>query len=230
MSIMNGAELGFQGVEKFFIHAGIRVEILKKTTVLFQQGTSYAIMGASGVGKSTLMHVLSGLELPSAGNVLFNSHIISKFTAHEKFIFLNQSIGLVFQQPYLIRELSVLENVMLPGLLRGQSSEECKVRAQELLVQVDLASKFLSKVSTLSGGQQQRVALARALFNKPQFLLADEPTGSLDVHTGKLIVELLCEFQKEYDMGIIVSTHDMQVAEAMNQIYCLQEGNLVLSQ
>jgi lipoprotein-releasing system ATP-binding protein len=224
---MDRAELCLQGVEKFFIHAGIRVEILKKTTVSFQEGMSYAIVGASGVGKSTLMHILSGLESPNAGDVLFNSHIISKFNTHEKFIFLNQSIGLVFQQPYLIRELSVLENVMVPGLLRGQSSAECKDRAQELLVQVDLESKWMSKVSTLSGGQQQRVALARALFNRPQFLLADEPTGSLDVNTGKLIVELLGRFQKEYGMGIIVSTHDMQVAAAMDQMYCLQGGNLV---
>jgi lipoprotein-releasing system ATP-binding protein len=226
---MNGAKLCLQGVEKFFIHAGIRVEILKKTTVLFQQGISYAIVGASGVGKSTLMHILSGLESPNAGDVLFNSHIISGFTAHEKSIFLNQSIGLVFQQPYLIRELSVLENVMVPGLLRGQSSVACKDRAQELLAQVDLTSKCMSKVSTLSGGQQQRVALARALFNRPQFLLADEPTGSLDANTGKLIVELLGTFQKEYGMGIIVSTHDMQVAAAMDQIYCLQDGNLIVS-
>jgi len=225
---MNGAKLCIQGVEKFFLHAGTRVEILKKTTVLFQQGMSYAIMGASGVGKSTLMHILSGLELPSAGSVLFNGHTISELAADEKFVFLNQSIGLVFQQPYLIRELSVLENVMVPGLLSGQSSAECKDRAQELLVQVDLASKRTSKVSTLSGGQQQRVALARALFNRPQFLLADEPTGSLDFNTGKLIVELLCKFQQEYGMGIIVSTHDMHVASAMNQIYYLEDGYLVL--
>ena len=224
---MDGAKLCIQAIEKFFSHAGSRVEILKKTTVLFQQGMSYAIMGASGVGKSTLMHILSGLELPSAGNVLFNDHNISEFTVSEKFIFLNQSIGLVFQQPYLIRELSVLENVMLPGLISGLSSTECKNRAQELLAQVDLASKFTSKVSTLSGGQQQRVALARALFNRPQFLLADEPTGSLDFNTGKLIVELLCKFQQEYGMGIIVSTHDMHVASAMNQIYYLEEGYLV---
>lgn len=224
---MDGAKLCIQGVEKFFLHAGSRVEILKKTTVLFQQGMSYAIMGASGVGKSTLMHILSGLELPSAGSVLFNDQIISEFTASEKFIFLNQSIGLVFQQPYLIRELSVLENVMLPGLISGQSSTECKDQAQELLAEVDLVSKFTSKVSTLSGGQQQRVALARALFNKPQFLLADEPTGSLDFNTGKLIVELLCKFQQEYGMGIIVSTHDMHVASAMNQIYYLEEGCLI---
>lgn len=223
---MNGAELCIKGVEKFFVHAGTRVEILKKTTVLFEQGASYAIMGASGVGKSTLMHILSGLESPSAGSVLFNNHIISDFTAYEKSAFLNQSIGLVFQQPYLIRELSVLENVMVPGLLSGQSSAECKERAQELLEEVGLVSKLTSKVSTLSGGQQQRVALARALFNRPQFLLADEPTGSLDVNTGKLIVELLCKFKKEYGMGIIVSTHDMHVAAAMNQIYDLEDGRL----
>lgn len=224
---MNGAKLCIQGVEKFFLHAGNRVEILKKTTILFQQEMSYAIMGASGVGKSTLMHILSGLELPSAGSVLFNDQVISQFTADEKFIFLNQSIGLVFQQPYLIRELSVLENVMLPGLISGQLLSACKDRAEELLVQVDLANKRTSKVATLSGGQQQRVALARALFNKPQFLLADEPTGSLDFNTGKLIVELLCKFQQEYGMGIIVSTHDMHIARAMNQIYYLENGYLV---
>jgi len=116
---------------------------------------------------------------------------------------------------------------MVPGLLSGQPSQECAARAKELLAQVDLTSKFTSKVSTLSGGQQQRVALARALFNKPQFLLADEPTGSLDVNTGKLIVELLCKFQHEYGMGIIVSTHDVHVAAAMNQIYFLEDGYLV---
>jgi len=94
--MINGAELYIQGVEKSFVHAGIHVEILKKTTVLFQQGMSYAIMGASGVGKSTLMHILSGLEEPTGGNILFNGHNISEFTTYEKFIFLNRSIGLVF--------------------------------------------------------------------------------------------------------------------------------------
>lgn len=226
-SVIKSAELRIQEVEKFFIHAGTRVEILKKTTAAFQQGTSYAIVGASGVGKSTLMHILAGLESPNTGNVFFNGHDLSQLSMKDKSIFLNKSIGLVFQQPYLIRELSVLENVMVPGLLSGQSSMQCKKHAQELLTLVGLADKSVSKVATLSGGQQQRVALARALFNKPDFLLADEPTGNLDSATSKIIVELLSKFQKEYNMGIIVSTHDLSVATAMDQVYCLQDGLLI---
>lgn len=224
---MNDKELRLQEVEKFFVHAGTRVEILKKTTMLFNQGASYAITGASGVGKSTLVHLLAGLESPSAGKIFYNHQCIADFTEQEKSHFLNQSIGLVFQQPYLIRELSVIENVMVPGLVRGQSSAACKDHAQELLAQVDLAHKCTSKVATLSGGQQQRVALARALFNRPQFLLADEPTGSLDSATGTLIIDLLLRFQKEYNMGIIVSTHDARVASSMHHVYCLQNGYLV---
>jgi lipoprotein-releasing system ATP-binding protein len=223
---MNNAELRLEDIEKHFFHAGVRTEILNKTTLSFEQGVSYALIGASGVGKSTVMHILSGLEQPSAGKVLFNNQDIAAFTTQEKSLFLNQSIGLVFQQPYLIRELCVLENVMLPGLLRGSTSTVCYDRAQQLLHEVDLHTKAMSKVSTLSGGQQQRVALARALLNKPQFLLADEPTGSLDSQTGKLIVELLSQFQREYGMGIIVCTHDMHVASAMNQIYQLRGGTL----
>jgi ABC-type lipoprotein export system ATPase subunit len=142
--------------------------------------------------------------------------------------FLNRTIGLLFQVPYLIKELTVLENVMLKGLIAGKDESQCKVEAVELLQIMDLQDKMHEKPPVLSGGQQQRVALARALFGKPAFLLADEPTGDLDPHTAQNMIKLLLDCQKKWAMGIIVSTHDMHVASSMHTVYELQ--NEVLKQ
>lgn len=214
-------------VTKEFKAADARVQILEGITVEFNQGTCYAIMGVSGVGKSTFMHLLAGLEKPTSGHISFDGASISSFSESARMIYLQTSVGLVFQTPYLIRELSVLENVMLPGMVSGQNEEVSLARAEQLLEAVGLKNKIKSKPGTLSIGQQQRVALCRALFNKPAFLLADEPTGALDEKTGKAIIDLLLELQQATGMGIVISTHDQYVAQAMDVIYEIEGGKLI---
>ncbi len=222
---MERSVLSVRGIKKSF---GMESDapVLKEITVSFTQGTSYAIMGVSGTGKSTLMHLLAGLDTPTAGTVFFNEQNIFRMSVQEHAYFLRSSVGLLFQLPYLIKELSVCENVMLPALIAGGSEANSLKKAQHLLECVGLTQKADARPGSLSGGQQQRVALARALINEPAFLLADEPTGNLDERTGAEMVDLLLRLQREWQMGLIVSTHDAHVAERMEHRYRLHEGML----
>ncbi len=222
----NSAVLATNNLKKTFIQGDVQLEVLKGVSVAFTQGNTYALTGASGTGKSTFIHLISGLDIPSSGTVFFNNKNIADFTAQERQQFLNKSVGLVFQLPYLIQELSVLENVMFKGLLAGNSPAQCTEKAHVLLAHVGLSEKAQSKPATLSGGQQQRVAIARAIFNEPVFLLADEPTGNVDVDTGMRIVDLLRACQKQWGMGIVVSSHDAYVAKCMGMTYRLEHGLL----
>jgi lipoprotein-releasing system ATP-binding protein len=224
--VNNPALLVTHDLKKTFTQGDSTLEVLKGVSVAFEQGKTYALMGASGTGKSTFMHLLGGLDVPTSGSVTFNGKNLAIFTAQERQRFLNKSVGLVFQLPYLIQELSVLENVMFKGLLAGNTPAQCEDKAHALLEQVGLSKKAQSKPATLSGGQQQRVAIARAIFNEPAFLLADEPTGNVDVDTGMHIVYLLLSCQKQWGMGIIVSSHDVYVADCMSVTYRLEHGLL----
>jgi lipoprotein-releasing system ATP-binding protein len=224
--VTNPAVLATHDLKKSFTQGDVHLEVLAGVSVAFQQGNTYALTGASGSGKSTFMHLLCGLDSPNAGTVTFNNKNIAEFTAYERQQFLNKSVGLVFQLPYLIQELSVLENVMFKGLLAGLSPAQCERKAQDLLHHVGLSKKAGGKPAALSGGQQQRVAIARAIFNEPAFLLADEPTGSVDIDTGMRIVDLLLTCQMQWGMGIIVSSHDAYVAESMSITYRLEHGML----
>jgi ABC-type lipoprotein export system ATPase subunit len=215
-------------VSKSYIQGTDTIVVLHDISASFEQGKSYAITGISGSGKSTLIHLLAGLDIPSAGQIFFDGANIAQFSEDQKSRFLNKSIGLVFQYPYLIKELSVLENVMIKGLIGGIASDECARQAKELLANVGLSEKITAYPGQLSGGQQQRVALARALMNNPDFLLADEPTGNLDMQTGNAIIDLIVRLQKEREMGIIISSHDAYVTERMQMVYELQNGTLIL--
>ena len=215
-----------RNVTKSYEQGTAKIAVLKGVSVTFLQGDSYAITGISGSGKSTLIHLLAGLDTSTSGQILFNDMDINTLQEAKKSHFLNKSIGLVFQYPYLIKELTVLENVMIKGLIAGISGQECASQAAILLDQVGLSSKKDNYPGQLSGGQQQRVALARALMNKPDFLLADEPTGNLDLQAGIAIIDLIVQAQKEWGMGIIISSHDEYVAKKMGNVYELQNGLL----
>jgi lipoprotein-releasing system ATP-binding protein len=220
--------LSLSGVYKEFDQAGKVLQVLRGIDASFQQAKSYAITGVSGSGKSTLLHLLGGIDVPTEGKITFNGKDLETFKANRKQDFLNRSIGFVFQFHYLIKELSVLENVMLMGLIKGDSREKCKSRAKQLLSLVNLSSKADAYPCQLSGGQQQRVAIARALFNKPLFLLADEPTGNLDAENAQQIIDLFVEAQNEWDMGLIICSHDSAVCARMGKVCRLFNGSLLL--
>ncbi len=211
-----------QEINKSFNYNKSIIKVLKDVSVSFKKGHTYAITGASGSGKSTLLHLIAGLDLPTSGSVLING--VS--TADLSLVDRAKQIGLVFQYPYLIKELSVLENIMLAGQLVNLPEEETKRLALAVLVDVDLEQVAEWNIGQLSGGQRQRVTLARALMNKPAFLVADELTGNVDEQTGKKILEILFSCQKKWGMGLIVSTHNNLIADMMEQVYILKDGQL----
>ena len=223
---MNIASITIRDIKKSFQQGAARLEVLKGILATFERDRTYAITGVSGTGKSTLLHIIAGLDSVDEGAVLYDDRALTTLSDQQRSILLNKRIGLVFQLPYVLKELSVVENVMLPGLIAGVSKQECHKKAEELLKHVGLTDKITSAVTTLSGGQQQRVALARALFNEPDFLLADEPTGNLDIETGKAMVDLLLDCHKKWHMGIIISSHDQYVAQQMETVFKLEHGVL----
>lgn len=224
---MSNKELYIDKVTKYFEQPISSLLLFDQVTVTFKPHTTYAITGISGTGKSTFMHLLAGIEEPSSGAIYYDGHNIFAMSDDKRRIFLNKTIGIVFQQPYLIRELSILENVIIPGLIAHKDPEWCTQHAHMLLKAVGISEKAYNKPGQLSGGQQQRAALARALFNEPAFLLADEPTGSLDEQTGMAVIDLLRECQDRWHMTLIISTHDAAIAQQMDVRYLLAHGTLV---
>lgn len=216
-----------QQVTKSFEQLGTRSDVFDHASIVFEQGKSYAIMGASGSGKSTAIHLLAGIDLPSSGDIFFGHQPINTFSAQESQRFFAQNISLVFQQPVLFAELTVLENVMLKAILAGKVDEQGYDRAHKLLREVGLAEKAQAYPAMLSGGQQQRVAILRAIFIVPQFLLVDEPTGNLDEQASEQVIDLLLNFQKKYGMGLIMSTHNQQIADRMEHLVRVEDKKLV---
>ena len=215
-------------IKKFFTsRKGESLLVLNDISFDFDIHCSYAIVGVSGTGKSTLLHILAGLEPPCAGQVLWNNVNIFSLSSSAKHDFLNQTIGLVFQGAYLIDELTVLENVMLKGIIQKKDKSFCRKRAYELLEKVLLGDKANEYPPSLSGGERQRVSVIRALFNKPSFLIADEPTGDLDSRTGMRLIQFILECHKEWGMGLILTTHDTNMASAMDKILELKNGKLL---
>ena len=223
---MSKLNMRVDNITKSFGDKDNQITVLRGVEALFKQGNTYAITGVSGTGKSTLLHLLAGLDKLSSGEIFYGTTSLSSLKGKKQAAFLQKTIGLVFQSPYLISELSVEENVMLPALIAGQWRFRARKKARELLNLLGIEDKAADHPASLSGGQQQRVALARALINKPAFLLADEPTGNLDIKTGKQLVDLICTCQREWGMGVVVTSHDLYVAKSMQQVLELRDGRL----
>ena len=201
---------------------------LKEVNLSIDEGELVAIVGPSGCGKSTLMHTIGLLDQPSKGKILINSKDVSSLLDDQLSILRNEYIGFVFQQFNLINKLTVLENVMLPAIYnRKKITHDPQKRAEELLRQFGLDSKSNSYPNKISGGQQQRVAIVRALMMDPKIILADEPTGNLDSKTGKEIIELLKSLNKKENKTIIVVTHDNGIADQMQRIIKLKDGQII---
>lgn len=211
---------------KTYITGANRLEVLKGIDLNLQAGTTTALVGASGAGKSTLMHLLGTLDRPSSGTVCFRGEDIFKKNERQLASFRNHSIGFVFQFHHLLPEFTALENVMMPALISGTKKAKAREIAESLLSDVGLAQRMTHRPGELSGGEQQRVAIARALVLEPELLLADEPTGNLDMKTSDTIHAMLSELQIKKGLTLIVVTHNERLADAMGTTIHLLDGRV----
>jgi len=200
------------------------LEVLRGVDLTVRHGEFLALRGASGAGKSTLLHLLGGLDHPTAGEIFFDGEKLGSFSPADVARLRNRRVGFIFQAYHLFPELDALENVCLPARLNRMPLAEAQARGRELLERVGLGARLEHRPYELSGGEQQRVAIARALINAPELILADEPTGNLDSHTGAEIIELLCALRVEKRTTLIVATHDAQVATRAPKVVQLVDG------
>ena len=201
--------------------------VLENLNLNVKKGDIVAIVGRSGSGKSTLLNILSGLDFPTMGTVEISSVKINDLNEHELSKFRNKHVGFIFQFHHLLMEFTTLENVIIPGLILGEKNErELEKKALELLDKLDLIFKKNSKPSKLSGGERQRVAIARALINNPDIILADEPTGNLDIQTAEKTKNLLFDIVKMYKRSMVIVTHNRSIIHGTNVKYRLESGSL----
>jgi lipoprotein-releasing system ATP-binding protein len=201
-----------------------RLEVLKGVDLTFSKGEPAAIVGASGVGKTTLLHILGTLDRPTSGKVLYEGKDIFTLNEKELSLFRNREIGFVFQFHHLLLEFNALENTMMPCLIQGIPKKEAALRAEAILASVGLKDRLSHKPGELSGGEQQRVAVARALVLEPKLLLADEPTGNLDTKTGGTVFDLLQELNEVKGITLIVVTHNLKLAGQLPRQIQLIDG------
>ena len=214
------------GVSKTYQIGKRALEVLKGVNVLVELGDFVALRGSSGAGKSTLLHLLGGLDTPTAGEIWFGGRNLATFSAAQLAQFRNAKVGFVFQAYHLLPELDALENVCLPARIARESVGPVEKRARHLLERVGLGDRLEHRPFELSGGEQQRVAIARALIRNPALLLADEPTGNIDSHTGNEIIDLLCGLRAESQTTLIIATHDAKVAARAPQVVELVDGRV----
>lgn len=203
-----------------------RVEVLKGVDLSVGTGETIALVGASGAGKSTLLHIMGTLDRPTSGTVLFDGENTFKLGDTALAAFRNRSIGFVFQFHHLLPEFSALENAMMPALISGMKRSEAMVPAKELLCEVGLSHRLHHKPGELSGGEQQRVAIARALVLAPKLLLADEPTGNLDMKTSDGVQEVLTDIHRKRGITLVVVTHNEKLASRMGRTVRLVDGRI----
>lgn len=220
-------KISIRGLVKTFWMNGNLVEVLTGVDLDIFTGETLAVVGASGVGKSTLLHILGTLERPTSGQVWWDGE--DPFSQDDKLLaaFRNRKIGFVFQFHHLLPEFNALENVMMPGLIARLPKDEVRELAETVLMRVGLKNRLEHRVSTLSGGEQQRVAVARALVLKPDVLLADEPTGNLDPKSGARLQELLLKLNRERGLTSVIVTHNMELAQALDRRATLVDGKAV---
>jgi lipoprotein-releasing system ATP-binding protein len=223
---MSSPLLEVRDLRKSFAMGEVMVDVLHGVDLVLGEGERIAILGQSGVGKSTLLHILGTLDHPSAGSVRFRGEDAFAHPPAALAAFRNRSLGFVFQFHHLLPEFDAVENTMLPGLLRGLAFEDMRRRAVAILEEVGLGARLGHKVGKLSGGERQRVALARALVLDPPLVLADEPTGNLDPDTGTRVEDLLLEMNRTRGTALVVVTHNERLAARLGRRAVLREGRL----
>ena len=216
----------FSDVGKKFSGPGENLEIFKNINLIVEEGEALAIVGASGSGTSTLLHLMGALDTPSTGIVAFDGRDMALMSPDQKAAFRNKTLGFVFQFHHLLPEFSALENVAMPAVIGGARRAAVLPEARAMLERVGLADRADSKIATQSGGERQRVAIARAVLLRPRVLLADEPTGNLDEITGAQVGDMLNELNRELGMTLVVVTHNLDLAARMDRGLELRAGAL----
>ena len=215
-----------RGLVKRFGEGEVAIEVLRSVDLVLEEGARVAVVGQSGVGKSTLLHILGTLDRPTEGEVLFRGEDVFGRTPDDLARLRNRFLGFVFQFHHLLPEFSAIENVMMPGLLQDLGRDEMRERAGAILAEVGLAHRLEHAVGKLSGGERQRAAVARALVLEPAVVLADEPTGNLDPSTGEQVADLLLEMNRQHGTTLVVVTHSARMAEKLGRTLVLSEGHL----
>jgi len=223
----SGPIIELKGVKKVYQMGEVQVHALKGVDLSINRGEFVAIIGHSGSGKSTLLNMVGSLDLPNAGKIKLNGIDISTLSESELAQMRGRTVGYIFQFFNLMPTLNAMENVMLPLMFQGVSYEERKERAEKILKRLGMGGRMDHHPNELSGGEQQRVAIARALVVEPEVLLADEPTGNLDYHTGLEIIKLLKELHEEEKKTIIIVTHERFIAQQAKRIVQLQDGQVL---
>jgi lipoprotein-releasing system ATP-binding protein len=218
--------LSVSNLYKSFVEGGDEIQVLRGVDLQLAAGERLAIIGESGVGKSTLLHILGTLDRPTAGEILYEGKEIPLGDETALAHFRNREIGFVFQFHYLLPDFTALENVMFPALIQGMEAQAAKEKAGQLLEQVGLKDRMSHRPGKLSGGEQQRVAVARSVIMQPKLILADEPTGSLDLRIGEEVQALLFRLNEEKGIALVVATHNHQFARKIGRRVELKTGRL----
>jgi lipoprotein-releasing system ATP-binding protein len=214
------------GVYKHYMQQKTQIDVLRGVCMQIAAGEMVAIVGPSGAGKSTLLHLMGGLERPSRGTIQYGDVDFQQLSDDQLADFRNHRVGFVFQFHHLLPEFSALENTMMPALIQRRTKREVQQEAHQLLISVGLGERVHHRPGELSGGEQQRVAVARALMNKPDVILADEPTGNLDRATGQSIQKLLRQLNEDRRQTFIIVTHDREFAAHMDRAISLVDGKI----
>lgn len=223
---VTGELVAARGLRKTYRMGDRSLEVLRGVDLTVQRGEFVALRGASGAGKSTLLHLLGGLDVPDAGTIHFEGEKLSGRGLSALAGFRNRRVGIIFQAYHLLSDLTALENVALPGRMARMPGGEARRRAQGLLERVGLGERLGHRPNQMSGGEQQRVAIARCLMNRPALVLADEPTGNLDSHTGDEVMSLLLGLREEHAVTLVVATHDPRVASRAGREVHLVDGQV----
>ena len=203
------------------------LQVLKDVSIEIAKGEIVSIVGSSGAGKSTLLHILGTLDKPDKGEVTLQNQQIEKLTGNALSKFRNKHIGFIFQFHHLLPEFSALENVCIPGWIAKTKKAEVEARAKEILELLGLADRINHKPHELSGGEQQRVAVARALINKPDIIMADEPTGNLDSNNGRELHQLFMQLRDQYSQTFLIVTHNEELAKMSDRIVHMKDGQII---
>lgn len=213
-------------IHRAFETAESTLDVLTGLSMEVQTGQMVAVTGASGVGKSTLLHVLGGLDKPTQGHVTIGGARLSDLSEKELARFRNDKVGFVFQFHYLLKDFTACENVMMPSLVAGQSRAEAQSNAETLLDLVGLRDRASHRPTQMSGGEQQRVAVARALANDPEIVLADEPSGNLDTNTGRILHDLLFDLSQKRNVTFLIATHNQELARRCDRNLQIVDGKV----